>query len=102
VLESRRQQADLAAALGREGGAQAFRTIQTAMTPGEPIEPNRRRCVAIGLLLGALLGLGAAILLEITDESIRSVAELQALLDVPVLAEIPDLHRARVRGTARV
>ena len=52
---------------------------------------------ALAVFLGALLGLGAAFLRELSDRRVRSVDDLKLLVSVPVLAEI---GKARIRRGA--
>jgi polysaccharide biosynthesis transport protein len=89
--------------------AEPLHMVQSAAAPSAPVGPDPARYAGGGAALGALLGLCAAVLLELADPSIRSVSQLQRLLDVPVLAAIPearnagaDAGRARVKGAARV
>jgi len=52
--------------------------------------PLRQRLeLPLRVLLALLVGLGLAFLLDYLDDSVRTVEEAEALLDVPVLGEIP-------------
>jgi capsular exopolysaccharide synthesis family protein len=73
---------------------QALRTgntslVQPAGIPGSPSSPKVKRDVLIGIVIGALLGLALAALLERIDRRVRSVDELEQLFGLPVLARIP-------------
>src|SRR5690606_12140528 len=46
------------------------------------------RNIALGLLLGLLLGAGTAVLRETLDTSIRSTRQLEPLVDAPVIGTI--------------
>lgn len=63
----------------------------------EPVAPPLRRQLDLPLrvVLGALAGLGLAFLLDYLDDTVRTAAEAEALLDAPVMGEIP----AGGRGT---
>ncbi len=63
--------------------------VQPAATPTSPSSPKVKRDVLVGLVLGLLLGLGLAVLLERTDRRIRSLEELEEAFGLPVLAKIP-------------
>ncbi|HVL81304.1 MAG TPA: polysaccharide biosynthesis tyrosine autokinase [Actinomycetota bacterium] len=67
--------------------------VEPAMQPDEPVSPKPVRNVAIALVLGALLGSGAAVLGEQLDVRVKSRERAEELLGVPVLASIP-----RIRG----
>jgi uncharacterized protein involved in exopolysaccharide biosynthesis len=51
-------------------------------------------------LVGLLLGLMAALLLETADDRIRTSSEAERALGAPVLAEVPDVTPARVAPAA--
>lgn len=73
---------------------QALRTgkislVQPAGVPSSPSSPKVKRDVVIGIVVGAILGLALAALLERIDRRVRSVEELEELFGLPVLAQIP-------------
>lgn len=73
-------------ALADTGGAQV---IAAASPPAAPSVPRTKRTVALGLLLGLVMGLGAAALAERWSRRIRSSDELGDLHGLPVLSEVP-------------
>lgn len=56
-----------------------------------PVAPplQQRLELPLRVLLALLVGLGAAFLLDYLDDSVRTAEEAEALLDAPVLGEIP-------------
>lgn len=72
------------------------RVVDRALVPGAPHFPSLRRNVSMGLAAGLLLGLGAALLLEFLDRTLKGADEIERLLGLPVLGVIPDLDDARV------
>lgn len=61
-----------------------------ASTPSSPIYPNPRRIAALGLLLGAMIGLGLAFGLEYLDTNkVRNPDQVRRLLGVPVMGALP-------------
>ncbi len=64
--------------------------IDEARTAGAPFEPRPRRTIALAAMLGLLIGLGVAFLLEYLDTSIRDEEELSAISGLPTLATIPE------------
>lgn len=52
------------------------------------IRPRPRRDGILGVLLGAILGLGLAFLAEALDRRVRSEHEIEEALDVPLLARV--------------
>jgi capsular polysaccharide biosynthesis protein len=51
--------------------------------------------IGLRTLIGLIVGLGAAFLIDYLDPSVRTRQEAEALLDVPVLVEIPRLARGK-------
>ena len=63
--------------------------IDAATPPGAPYEPNVMRTVTLALVVGLLLGLGAAFLVDYLDTTIRDEDDLQRATGLPNLALIP-------------
>jgi succinoglycan biosynthesis transport protein ExoP len=78
----------VSAELAETSGA---RLIDRATIPGAPFEPTPTRSVMLALVVGALLGLGAAFLIDYLDRTIRDEDELQRYSGVPNLATIQRL-----------
>ena len=68
--------------------------IDAATPPGAPYEPNTMRTVTLALVVGLLIGLGAAFLVDYLDTSIRDEDELTAATGLPNLAVIPQVPSA--------
>jgi non-specific protein-tyrosine kinase len=69
------------------GGADV---VRQASLPAAPVEPTPRRTGALAAIVGILLGLAAAFLLDHLDDSIRTSEELEeASGGLPVLAVVP-------------
>lgn len=79
------------ARIKEESGAASAQIIRPATTPDEPTSPNRTVNVALGILLGLLLGFGAAVLRQKLDTRIYTPADLrdrgQTLIGV-----VPDMR----------
>ena len=74
----------------RSDGTDAVRatTLAPATVPLAPSSPNVLRNLALGAVLGALLGLGVALLRHVLDTKVRSDADVRALTDSPVLGVV--------------
>jgi polysaccharide biosynthesis transport protein len=69
--------------------------LSPALAPLEPTSPGVRQTLALGALLGLLVALGSALLLELRDRRVRSALDLHTELGLPVLA-VFDLPRKPV------
>jgi polysaccharide biosynthesis transport protein len=58
--------------------------------PSSASSPKVSRDVLLGAVLGLLIGLALALLLERTDRRIRDVSELEAIYELPLLATVPE------------
>ena len=70
------------------------RVIEPAQGPGNRIPSRLFFNVLAGILLGSLLGVGVALLLEVLDHSIKTVREVKAQFDYVVLGQIPRWKQA--------
>jgi capsular exopolysaccharide synthesis family protein len=86
ALESRAQSLGVLAEL-RNGNVQI---AQTASVPTSPSSPKTARNTALGAVLGLLLGLGIAFLLERFDRRIREPKDLEAVYGLPLLGVVPE------------
>lgn len=77
---------------------QAVSVKQVAEPASVPARPRVALNMALGALVGLVLGIGLAFFIEYLDTSIKTMEDVEALLGVPVLAIIPRniqlLHRA--------
>jgi len=63
--------------------------VTPATLPTTPTGVSQKILLPIGAILGLLLGLGAIFLRDHADHRVRDGADLEGLLDAPVLAVIP-------------
>jgi succinoglycan biosynthesis transport protein ExoP len=83
--------------LETERKGEKFTLIEPPQPPEKPISPNRPLVVAVGLLLALAAGVGAVILRESADASVRGPSDIRQLLEVPALASIPIIVTAADR-----
>jgi succinoglycan biosynthesis transport protein ExoP len=84
-LQSRGNQLQILAAL-QTGDAEM---LQAGTIPSSPSKPNKSEYLVFGALLGLVLGTLAALLAERIDRRVRDNSEVEALLQMPILVEIP-------------
>ncbi len=84
--------------LARTSGAQL---IDAASPPGSPYEPNTVRTVTLALVVGLLIGLGAAFLVDYLDTSLKKEDDLIRASGFPNLTIVPQLKNWKA-GTAHL
>jgi succinoglycan biosynthesis transport protein ExoP len=83
----------------REAGIQAglqsseIDIVDPALIPIVPTGPRRSVMVLLSIIFGIIGGIGMAFLLESLDTSLRSIAEIEAVMELPSLAVIPRARR---------
>ena len=87
--ESQIEDLELTADIAQSGGAQV---LTLAEAPEAPVSPKPMRDATLALVLGLMLSVGLAFLIDTLDERIRSVADLELLSGgLPTLAVIPEV-----------
>lgn len=97
ALEEEWRAAEAASRIGGSGRVR-FTVLQPATAPRTPFFPNPVLFALAGAALGLLSGLGAAVLVELRDPSVKGPEDLRELLPHALLAEIP---LVRVRRSER-
>ena len=64
--------------------------LDMAKVPNAPSGPNRMLYLMIGLVLGAMVGVGVILFFEFLDTSIKSSKDIEQKLQLRVLSVIPD------------
>jgi polysaccharide biosynthesis transport protein len=68
--------------------------VEPPQRPGAPVKPRIPVNVGLGLVLGALVGMGLAFLREFLDRSVQSPERLEAAAGAPVVGTIPPVDAA--------
>jgi receptor protein-tyrosine kinase len=86
ALEERSRDLAVSAAL-QTGEAQL---VQQALAPSSPSSPKTTRNVALGILLGLILGISLALLRDQFDRRLKTVEEAESAFGLSVLATVPE------------
>lgn len=87
-LESQTQQTNVA-------------VLTPAMPPLKHSSPKLVLNMLISTFLGILLGIGVALLLELSDQRVRGREDLAQYMDAPLLGIVPGLNKSRLGSRAR-
>ena len=80
-----------------EGGtADEFRLVRPASKPGRPVRPNRPAIVVVGVMLGMMLALSAAVLVDLLDPSVRNAGDIRRM-GIQPLAVVPTINNPTTR-----
>lgn len=103
-LQEKKLSAQMAGELETHQAGERFEVIDTAVPPEGPFRPRRGLMIVGGVFMGLLCGLGAAFVIEISDESVRHEREAAHIFGKPVLAGIPKIvsNKERVLGYWRI
>ena len=90
-FSNRRHQASVQADLERRQLGEQFRVLERAFIATEASSPNRFVIILVGVLFGLAMGGVAGIVMEAADPTVHDARQLQASLNIPVLATIPEI-----------
>jgi polysaccharide biosynthesis transport protein len=91
-LLQKQNQSQLATSLQEQQQGQQFKLLDPPSMPYKPSAPNRIMFSLGGLLAGAAIGLGLALLLEIKNNVVRKQEDLEGIIPARVLVGIPHLN----------
>jgi capsular exopolysaccharide synthesis family protein len=72
-----------------ESAARPMRLVQPATEPDQPSAPKWQIMIPLGVVLGLVVGVGLAVLLEFVDTSVQSPADISSRIDLPMLGMVP-------------
>lgn len=64
-------------------------TLDVAVTPNSPVSPNKTLNIAIGAVLGIMLGVFIVFLKEYLDNTVKTKEDVARHLELPVIGSIP-------------
>ena len=90
-LLTRHEMAKVTGSLGRFEQEKRVKIIDKPFTPSYPSNFPTTLFIVFGLIAGIIFGGGSALLVEVTDTTLRTRSQLEDLLNVPVISRIPPL-----------
>jgi polysaccharide chain length determinant protein (PEP-CTERM system associated) len=86
---AKRQASEKQTAMELEQQGEQMRVLRPAQVPDSPSFPNRWLFAGGGLAAGLSLGFGIALWIELRDKSVRTEEDVIAVLELPVLSQLP-------------
>lgn len=90
-FSARRQQAVVQANLERKQLGEQFRILEAAFPAPNPTSPNRILILVVGVVFGLGLGGAVGLMAEASDSTLHRPRDLQQLVQLPVLAAVPEI-----------
>ena len=100
-IRAKQQEANLAFSLETEQKGERFTLLEPAVTPEQPIKPNRKAVFLLGLLLSFGLAAGVVYLKETIDRSVHRKDDIKSLLGAMPLATVPYIATANEQDVSR-
>jgi hypothetical protein len=79
----------MASRLEQQQRGQQFRVLDPAYLPEQPSFPNPGLFALAGALVGILLGLGLAVVVDVLDPTMKDAESVATAFSFPVLAVVP-------------
>jgi len=70
--------------------------ISPATTPGGPVQPNKVKNLTIALVLGLVVSIGLALLLNYLDNTVKTAKDVEEIFGLPVLGQIPVYNPSKI------
>ena len=78
-----------------------LRVIEEPLVASSPSKPRKKFILALALVLGVVVGVGAVAGRDAIDGSLRTVDEAESYLELPALATIPDRRDTKVLRSSK-
>lgn len=88
-VQNKQIEARFAENLESKQKSESFKLISAPALPASPVSPNRPAILFLGLVFGLAAGIGAMLMADALDDSVRGSRGVAALLNAPPLAVIP-------------
>ncbi|CEK39119.1 MAG: YveK family protein [Paraclostridium sordellii] len=78
--------------------ANSVEVIDKAITPENPVKPNKTINIAISIVLGIMVGIFIVFVLEYMDNKIKTPQDIEKYIDLPILGVIPNENMSKKGG----
>ncbi len=75
------------------------RVIDNAREPLYPIRPKKKLNLILGAIIGLGLGIGITLLVDVLDDSLKSIEDIERLTGLRVLGSIPEIRTEEKKKT---
>ena len=91
-FQAKAREAAVATNLETEQMGERFIVVEPAVTPSDPISPDRKAIVIIGAVLALGVGVGLALAIDVIKGTVHGAAEVASIIGSPPLAVVPYLQ----------
>jgi polysaccharide chain length determinant protein (PEP-CTERM system associated) len=89
TLLQKKEESQISANLEKRQIGEQFKILDPARMPERPVSPDRPRLYLIALIAALAIGVGLAATAEYFDRTLRTEADVRAVLNLMVLATVP-------------
>jgi capsular exopolysaccharide synthesis family protein len=97
LLQTRLQEAQIAQAVEDS----RVRVVDPAIPPRQPIKPNKKQFVLLGVIVGLMIGAGLSIVREALDRTVHTREDMTQLTGMQSLGLVPHIQRAGAGDSIR-
>jgi capsular polysaccharide biosynthesis protein len=72
--------------------------MESALVPLKPVSPKKMFNLVMGFFVGAFGALGMAFVMDHLDDSLENPEETENILELPVLASVPELKTPKIKS----
>jgi len=94
-FKRQQESSSISQALLQDMSSSKYRVVEPAKTPLAPFAPNKIKIMAMGFILGLLVGAAAATIAELMDSSFKNVDDVESFLGLPVVGIVPKMDFLR-------
>jgi polysaccharide biosynthesis transport protein len=100
-IRSKQMEATVAQNLESDRKSERFNLIEPPLPPEEPVSPNRKLILVLGVLFSLGLAFGAAAFREALDATVRGRKDVSLILNAPPLVLVPRIGTPDEARTSR-